>query len=47
MKLLESFHIPCWTVDDSLQHLKAALPGPLDSPYESGVFQIDITIPQR
>ena len=30
---------------DNMQHLKATIKGPMDSPYEGGVFQVDIVIP--
>jgi ubiquitin-conjugating enzyme (huntingtin interacting protein 2) len=32
-------------VGDSLEHLKGTLKGPKDSPYENGVFTVDIHIP--
>ena len=32
-------------VGDSLEHLKGTLKGPKDTPYEKGVFTVDIKIP--
>ncbi|GFX74165.1 ubiquitin-conjugating enzyme E2 T [Trichonephila clavipes] len=38
--------ISCWQ-DEDLQHLKATIVGPDSSPYENGVFHIDIQIPEK
>lgn len=38
--------ISCWQTDDVYQ-LKASILGPDDTPYENGVFCIDIQIPER
>eukprot|EP00792_Barthelona_sp_PAP020_P009735 TRINITY_DN3319_c1_g1_i1.p1 TRINITY_DN3319_c1_g1~~TRINITY_DN3319_c1_g1_i1.p1 ORF type:complete len:170 (+),score=42.83 TRINITY_DN3319_c1_g1_i1:28-510(+) len=34
-------------VGDDINHLEAIIKGPPETPYESGVFLIDITIPER
>ena len=34
-------------VGESLEHLKGTLKGPKDTPYEKGVFTVDIQIPQE
>lgn len=39
--------IVCWPVDDSLVHLEASIRGPGATPYEEGVFKIEIHIPDR
>ena len=39
--------IVCWPVDDSLVHLEASLRGPGATPYENGMFKIEIHIPDR
>jgi ubiquitin-conjugating enzyme (huntingtin interacting protein 2) len=34
-------------VEGNLRHLKGTIPGPSGTPYEGGVFEIDIVIPKR
>lgn len=34
-------------VDNSLLHLKGIFPGPPDTPYAGGTFQVDILIPEN
>jgi ubiquitin-conjugating enzyme (huntingtin interacting protein 2) len=34
------------TVDGSISHLKAIIPGPSLSPFEGGKFEIDIKLPE-
>uniref|UniRef100_A0AAV1T636 E2 ubiquitin-conjugating enzyme n=1 Tax=Peronospora matthiolae TaxID=2874970 RepID=A0AAV1T636_9STRA len=48
--MLESdppFGVSAWPKDDKLDHLEAQILGPDGSPYEKGVFQLDIEIPER
>ena len=39
--------VSAWPVEDSLIHLHADVQGPTDSPYEGGVFRLDVQIPSR
>jgi ubiquitin-conjugating enzyme (huntingtin interacting protein 2) len=34
-------------VEGNLRHLKGTIPGPSGTPYEGGVFEIDIVIPKQ
>ncbi|CAI5730452.1 unnamed protein product [Hyaloperonospora brassicae] len=48
--MLESdppFGVSAWPIEDKLDHLEAQILGPDGSPYEKGVFQLDIDIPER
>ncbi|CAM9484216.1 unnamed protein product [Chrysoparadoxa australica] len=36
-----------WPVDDDLTHLQAQLQGPDDTPYEGGIFLLDLVVPER
>lgn len=33
------------TIDSNLKHLKGTISGPKDSPYEGGLFLVDIVMP--
>ena len=53
-KELEQFHsspppgISCWQKSDSnVLELEASIIGPDDTPYENGVFRLEIRIPDR
>ncbi|KAI7829498.1 ubiquitin-conjugating enzyme/RWD-like protein [Gamsiella multidivaricata] len=37
----------CYPQNDNIVHLQAELTGPADTPYEGGVFKIDIHIPEK
>eukprot|EP00123_Amoebidium_parasiticum_P020274 comp46536_c0_seq1/m.47576 comp46536_c0_seq1/g.47576 ORF comp46536_c0_seq1/g.47576 comp46536_c0_seq1/m.47576 type:complete len:178 (-) comp46536_c0_seq1:29-562(-) len=39
--------LSCWPVDDSIDHLEAVVRGSTDTPYEGGLFKLDIQIPER
>ena len=39
--------ISCWPVDDQLSRWEAKLVGGRDTPYEGGVFKLEIQIPER
>ena len=41
--------ISCWPKDESsaLEELEASLIGPKDTPYENGIFRLNIRIPER
>jgi ubiquitin-conjugating enzyme E2 T len=39
--------VSCWPVNDSIDQLQAKLLGAKGSPYESGIFILSITIPER
>ncbi|ORX87830.1 hypothetical protein K493DRAFT_341428 [Basidiobolus meristosporus CBS 931.73] len=39
--------IMCWPVDDNLNSLSARIKGPKETPYENGIFQVDVKIPER
>ncbi|DAZ96369.1 TPA: hypothetical protein N0F65_010736 [Lagenidium giganteum] len=39
--------VSAWPVDDRIDRLEAQILGPEDSPYEKGVFHLDIEIPER
>ncbi|CAJ0825255.1 13507_t:CDS:10 [Entrophospora sp. SA101] len=39
--------IICYPVDDSLMHFCARIKGPKDTPYEEGIFKVDVVIPPR
>ncbi|KAI9996015.1 hypothetical protein PInf_013193 [Phytophthora infestans] len=48
--MLESdppFGVSAWPKDDQIDHLEAQILGPDGSPYEKGVFQLEIEIPER
>jgi len=34
-------------IDDDIRHLKGTIQGPEGTPYEGGIFEIDITIPKN
>lgn len=49
LELLESQPpegICVWMIDDSMFHLKGEIIGPKNSPYEEGVFLLEIVIPE-
>ncbi|KAL0078009.1 ubiquitin-conjugating enzyme/RWD-like protein [Phycomyces blakesleeanus] len=37
--------IVCYPIDDDITQLESFIKGPPESPYEKGLFQLDITIP--
>ncbi|CAG8555158.1 12219_t:CDS:2 [Ambispora leptoticha] len=39
--------IICYPVDDNLLNFAAEIKGPVDTPYEGGVFKVKVQIPQR
>ncbi|XP_069591132.1 ubiquitin-conjugating enzyme E2 T [Ranitomeya imitator] len=39
--------ISCWQVEDSTAELRAQVVGGLGSPYEGGVFSLEIAVPER
>eukprot|EP01083_Nonionella_stella_P141813 437626_1 len=39
--------ISVWSSGDRLDHFKACIAGPADSPYEGGNFKLDVRIPDR
>ena len=39
--------VTCWPVEDRADYLRAQLVGAQDTPYEGGVFSLDIKIPDR
>jgi len=39
--------ISCWQVGDKVNELQASILGNEDTPFENGVFKLDITIPER
>lgn len=39
--------VAAWPVDDSINHLEANVDGPSGSPFEGGVFKLDIQISDR
>eukprot|EP01135_Chromosphaera_perkinsii_P002491 Nk52_evm7s224 gene=Nk52_evmTU7s224 len=42
------FGVFCWTNDDSrIDKIEAAIDGPQSSPYEGGIFKIEVCIPER
>ncbi|KAI9907276.1 hypothetical protein PsorP6_004583 [Peronosclerospora sorghi] len=41
------FGVSAWPKDDKIDHLEAQILGPDGSPYEKGVFQLEINIPER
>ncbi|CAI5746182.1 unnamed protein product [Peronospora destructor] len=41
------FGVSAWPKDDKIDHLEAQILGPDGSPYEKGVFQLEIEIPER
>ncbi len=41
------YGVSCWSKDGRLDHLEAQLLGAKDSPFEVGVFRLDIRIPPR
>ena len=50
LKRLETdppYGVCCWPKDDTLNHLEAQLLGANDTPYEGGVFKLEIRIPDR
>ncbi|KAI8097494.1 ubiquitin-conjugating enzyme/RWD-like protein [Halteromyces radiatus] len=40
-------NVICYPRDDNLAQLEAFLKGPIDTPYEEGLFQLDITVPDK
>lgn len=44
-KDIEASGIKVTPKSDHLSHLLGTIPGPLATPYEGGIFQIDITLP--
>eukprot|EP01017_Pseudomicrothorax_dubius_P049821 TRINITY_DN9320_c0_g1_i2.p1 TRINITY_DN9320_c0_g1~~TRINITY_DN9320_c0_g1_i2.p1 ORF type:complete len:139 (+),score=26.15 TRINITY_DN9320_c0_g1_i2:101-517(+) len=44
-KTAEASNIKINLVGDDLMHWKGTIPGPKDTPYENGTFQIDIQMP--
>ena len=50
LKRLETdppYGVCCWPKSDTLNHLEAQLLGATDTPYEGGVFKLEIRIPDR
>eukprot|EP00612_Vaucheria_litorea_P001271 CAMPEP_0171456642 /NCGR_PEP_ID=MMETSP0945-20130129/3043_1 /TAXON_ID=109269 /ORGANISM="Vaucheria litorea, Strain CCMP2940" /LENGTH=232 /DNA_ID=CAMNT_0011982099 /DNA_START=22 /DNA_END=717 /DNA_ORIENTATION=- len=50
MKMLECDPPPgicAWAIDESLNHLRAQVKGPQDTPYSKGIFYLDIQVPTR
>jgi len=41
------FGICAWPKGDRLDHLEAQMQGPENSPYENGIFTLDIVVPER
>jgi ubiquitin-conjugating enzyme E2 T len=41
------FGVAAWMVDNQLNHLNAQLVGPPGTPYEKGIFLVDIVLPDR
>lgn len=41
------FGVTCWPKDDDLSQWEAKLVGSLETPYEGGVFKLEIIIPER
>ncbi|CAH0477871.1 unnamed protein product [Peronospora belbahrii] len=41
------FGVSAWPKDEKIDHLEAQIMGPDGSPYEKGVFQLEIDIPER
>ncbi|RQM12201.1 hypothetical protein KXD40_002259 [Peronospora effusa] len=41
------FGVSAWPKDDKIDRLEAQILGPDGSPYEKGVFQLEIEIPER
>ncbi|CAI2162914.1 7525_t:CDS:10 [Funneliformis geosporum] len=39
--------IVCYPIDDSLLHFCSQIKGPKDTPYEDGLFKVDVQIPSR
>ena len=39
--------VTCWPKDDDLNQWEATLIGALETPYEGGVFRLEIIIPER
>ncbi|KAI8388111.1 ubiquitin-conjugating enzyme/RWD-like protein [Radiomyces spectabilis] len=39
--------IVCYPIDDDMTKLESYMKGPPDSPYEKGLFQLEIRIPQQ
>eukprot|EP00743_Colponemidia_sp_Colp-15_P007088 GILK01007647.1.p1 GENE.GILK01007647.1~~GILK01007647.1.p1 ORF type:complete len:225 (+),score=15.12 GILK01007647.1:51-725(+) len=39
--------ITAWPKEDSIDVLEAQIQGPIDTPYEGGVFKLEIVIPER
>eukprot|EP00736_Rhodelphis_marinus_P007788 Rmarinus@m.25721 len=37
--------VSCYSIDDSLERLEGRLEGPKDTPYDGGIFYVDIKIP--
>ncbi|XP_013397017.1 ubiquitin-conjugating enzyme E2 T [Lingula anatina] len=41
------YGISCWSVENSIDHLEAQIIGGEGTPYEGGVFKLDIHLPER
>lgn len=41
------FGVSCWQKGDSMTCLEAKIQGAKDTPYEGGIFKLEITIPDR
>ncbi|XP_067124634.1 ubiquitin-conjugating enzyme E2 T-like [Centruroides vittatus] len=39
--------IACWNVDGSISHLRATINGAQGTPYENGIFKLEIIIPEK
>ncbi|KAG9467318.1 hypothetical protein GDO78_015184 [Eleutherodactylus coqui] len=39
--------ISCWQVDDNMEQLRAQVVGGSGSPYEGGVFSLEVAVPER
>lgn len=39
--------ITCWPSNDELNHWEVRLVGAVDTPYEGGVFKLEVLVPER
>ncbi|KAK2181932.1 hypothetical protein NP493_376g03021 [Ridgeia piscesae] len=39
--------VSCWMKNDSIEQLEAQIVGPTGTPYEGGIFQLEIDVPER
>jgi len=46
-KNAEASNIQVYLVGDDINHWKGLIPGPNDTPYDGGIFQIDISLPSE